>query len=755
VVTLEMFRGWTFEGEVAKSISQTAKQLEAVSQIARKTGATLDLQETLNAIVSAVAELVPCSLAEISLWDKEKENLVLRALRCLPERSFPLGYTYLPGKGYTGWVVNHKKPLWVADRSARHDIQPELLPGEKSFQSYIGLPLIAGDDLIGTLVLVHDEAGAFDRDDLALVETLAGYAAAAIHKARLFEQLSHHHQELAALYSIAETVNRPPDLDALMRQALDRVIAVTKAQGGAIRLLDPQDQSLVLATYQGLSEAYVQHAKRFPLSQEIVGWVAREAKPSLSEDMWTDTRVSPEVRKLLKDVGHRSLAQVPLMAQDRLVGTLGLVSWTPSFFNKEDLNLLNAIGQQLGVAIANAQLFEETQRRAQRLAVLNAIAAVINESLDLDTLLSSAVDKILDVTGVDAVMVRLIEPETEKLRMAYAHGFSKEYLEWLQADSFAEKSRHVLIQNEEPLLNEETQAFPFPSEKDRQMVIKEGIGSSVEVPLRSLKRIVGTLGAGSRTPHAFGPDDVDLLTAIGHQLGAAIENARLRQQTMDAERLAAVGRVAGTVAHDLRGPLSGIINSADFLARPKVSVATRKKMCEGIVAAARRLISTVQGILDYARDGHMSTNFAPCHLSEFIQEVVDVFQVDFKERKIYVDMKWGYKGEVKIDSDRMAQVIHNIVANARDAMPDGGKLTVTTGRENSWVNLSFTDTGPGVPPELMDRIFDPFVSHGKKKGAGLGLSIARRIVEEHGGKIWTENSSQGGATFVIQLPLQG
>ena len=204
----------------------------------------------------------------------------------------------------------------VADISRRGDIQPDLLPGEKSFQSYIGLPLIAGEELIGTLVLVHDEAGAFDRDDLTLVETLAGYAAAAIHKARLFEQLSHRHQELAVLYSIAETVNRPPNLDALMQEALDRVIEVTKAQGGAIRLLDTQEQILDLAAHRGLSEEYIRQAGRFPLSEEIVGWVAREAQPSLSEDMWNDTRVSSKVRKLLKEVGHRSLAQVPLTAQD-------------------------------------------------------------------------------------------------------------------------------------------------------------------------------------------------------------------------------------------------------------------------------------------------------------------------------------------------------------------------------------------------------------------------------------------------------
>jgi len=739
---------------VKKPKSQTAKQLEALSQIARKTGATLDLQETLDTIVNAVADLVPCSLAEISLWDKENGSLVLRALRCEPDRDFALGYAYPPGKGYTGWIVKHKKPLWVVDTSQRSDIRLDLLPGEKPFLSYIGLPLIAGEELIGTLVLVHDEARAFGRDDFALVETLAGYAAAAIHKARLFEQLSHHHQELSALYSVAETANRPPDLDSLMQKALDQVIAVTEAQGGAIRLLDPQRDNLVLAAHSGLSKDYVRGAKHFPLSQEIVGWVAREAKPSLSEDMWTDTRVSPDVRKLLKDVGHRSLAQVPLMAQDRLVGTLGLVSRTPGFFNQEDLNLLNAIGQQLGVAIANAQLFEETQQRAKRLAALNAMAAVINQALDLDALLSGAADKMIEVTGFDATCIRLIEPETGKLRMAYGRGFSQKYHSWLESESPWDKSLLQLIEKEEPLIIEDTQTFPYADEKNRQMINEEGIRSSVEIPLRSLKRTVGVMGVASCSPHTFGPDDVDLLTSIGHQLAVAIENARLRQQTLEGERLAAVGRVAGTVAHDLRGPLSGIINSADFIARPNVSQETRKKMCEGIVATARRLISTVQGILDYARNGRMSTTFVPCSLAPFIEEIMEVFKVDFADQRIDVSMSWEHKGKIAMDPDRMAQVIHNIVANARDAIPDGGKLTVSTKEKKGTVEIRFQDTGLGVPPEWLERIFQPFVSHGKKKGAGLGLSIARRIVEEHGGKIWAENSAAGGATFVIQLPLQ-
>ena len=106
-----------------------------------------------------------------------------------------------------------------------------------------------------------------------------------------------------------------------------------------------------------------------------------------------------------------------------------------------------------------------------------------------------------------------------------------------------------------------------------------------------------------------------------------------------------------------------------------------------------------------------------------------------------------------MDSDRMAQVVYNIAANARDAMPQGGKFGVSTRKVKDRVEMRFSDTGVGVPKEVGERIFEPFFSYGKRQGAGLGLSIAQRIVEEHGGTIRLESNEGEGAQFVVVLPL--
>jgi signal transduction histidine kinase len=287
----------------------------------------------------------------------------------------------------------------------------------------------------------------------------------------------------------------------------------------------------------------------------------------------------------------------------------------------------------------------------------------------------------------------------------------------------------------------------------RSAARKAGFQTLAIVPLKAQEQVVGTLGVATRQHREFSAEEMELLAAMGHQIGVAVENALLRQQAGEVERLAAVGRVAGTVAHDLRSPLGGIIRSAEFLARPELSDTTRQKLSQAIVAMSRRLLNSVQEILDFTRRVPLALQPAPHDLRQFLEGILEVLRADFSDRGIEVQTEWGYSGQAWIDADRLAQVIYNIAANARDAMAEGGRLVVQTRQTGKQIEIRFTDTGPGVPVELAERIFEPFFSHGKREGAGLGLSIARRIVQEHGGELRLENPAGGGATFVVRLPL--
>jgi len=559
-----------------------ANGIAVVSLLANRINASLDLQETLDAVVSEVVKLVPCSLSEIDLWDEQRQMLILQSIRSTPERSFPVGGTFPPGKGYTGWVVKNRQSLLVSDVDVYTDIQPDILPGELPFKAYIGLPLLAGEQLIGALVLVHDKAGAFDEEDLQLLEAISSQAATAINNARIFQKLNRQHKEIAALFSFASAINNARNLQDLLDNALDSVVKVTGARAAAIRLSDKRRDTLGFAASKGLSEEYTAVLQPVRLGEGIAGAVASHGEPALITDML---------------------------------------------------------------------------------------------------------------------------------------------------------------------------ACPISDPKYRSALIKEGIRSWVEVPLHSRQHVMGTLGIASDKPAVFGENDVVLLTAIGQQLGVAIDNEHLRQEALREERLAAVGRVAMGVAHDLRSPLGGILRSAEFLSRPEISPKTREKLCRSIVSLTRRLINTAQEILDYINGEKLTLHLESVHLSEFLDEVLDVMQIDFSDLGIEVVKNYGYDGMIVIDPDRMAQVAYNLLSNARDAMPGGGKFTLNMHKKDDQIEIHFSDTGKGIPMEISTRIFDPFFSFGKKQGAGLGLAISQQIVREHGGTIRLASKKGQGTSFIVSLPL--
>ncbi len=724
----------------------------------------------MDAVVASASELIPCALAEVSLWDAQTGMLTLQAIRSEPDRVYPVGRSFPPGEGYTGWIVREKKPLLVPDVDSFQEIRPHLLPDERPFNAYAGVPLLAGDTLVGTLVLVSNEAGAFNADDIRLLQSMAHQAAVAIHNAQLFKATTRREAELAALNNIAEAVSLSLDLETLLDQTLDQVIEITSADGGAIRLIDAKTNEAVLYAHRGLSEAHVTEASRLPLSEDDpnlsvgVGWVVRTGQVSISEDLWTDARLPVELQEHMVEEGYRSLAEIPLRAQDRVVGTLGVVKNAPSWFGEEDINLLNAIGQQVGIAIANAQLFRETQRKARQLAALNAVASVINRPLLLQEILDLAIEKVIEVMETDAGGIRLLNPDTEELSIVSSKGLTPDYIRRVDCIHLGEGVVGRVAQTGEPIV---VRDLTDPSHMVSQAASDEGFHTFAVVPLRTKEEIVGTLGVVTRYIRDFSTEEMDLLTAIGHQIGIAVENARLyedlarrakemeaiQEEALKAERLAAVGRVAASVAHDLRSPLGGIMRSAEFLARPELTPSTREKLSQAILSLTQRLNNTSQQILEYVQKERLLLRRAPCRLSKFLEDVLTVLEVDFSDQGIEVVRDFRYRGELIMDSDRIAQVVYNIAVNARDAMHKGGKFTVSTRKVKDQVEMRFLDTGPGVPVQVGERIFEPFFSYGKRQGAGLGLAIARRIVEEHGGIIRLESREGKGAEFVVTLPL--
>ncbi|HCQ03350.1 MAG TPA: hypothetical protein DIT99_22855 [Candidatus Latescibacteria bacterium] len=243
-------------------------------------------------------------------------------------------------------------------------------------------------------------------------------------------------------------------------------------------------------------------------------------------------------------------------------------------------------------------------------------------------------------------------------------------------------------------------------------------------------------------------ENAQLYEAVRHQIR---ENESLEALKIQADRLATVGQMASSIIHDIRSPLAIIRGYAELAVTSAVSTEKRQRFANTITSEVRRLRDMAEELQEFSEGTH-AVELNAISLHEVIEEVVDFLDSDFRDRGIHIIHHAQYTGQLMLDAPRIKRILHNLAGNAADAMPDGGTLMITATRVTEYVHLEIHDTGSGIPDEIRERIFDPFVTHGKTHGTGLGLAVVRRIVEEHLGDV-SVSSSTTGTTFTIRLPL--
>jgi len=222
------------------------------------------------------------------------------------------------------------------------------------------------------------------------------------------------------------------------------------------------------------------------------------------------------------------------------------------------------------------------------------------------------------------------------------------------------------------------------------------------------------------------------------------------------ERMALIGRFASSVVHDLKSPLASIIMAVELGCRDQ-SEADHRKMCrELVVQQVDRIQNFVNEILEFTRGTTTGTTLTETDYDAFVKSVVR--ELEPEARLSHVTLVYQPPPEtvkVALHASRLARVLHNLVHNAGQAMPHGGQILLRVRALDRHVQTEVADTGPGLPSELMGRLFEPFATHGKSAGTGLGLSICRKTIQEHGGEITARNEPGGGAVFSFTLPRGG
>jgi signal transduction histidine kinase len=232
-------------------------------------------------------------------------------------------------------------------------------------------------------------------------------------------------------------------------------------------------------------------------------------------------------------------------------------------------------------------------------------------------------------------------------------------------------------------------------------------------------------------------------------------NRQYIREVLQAERMALVGRFAASSVHDLKNPLAIISVAAEMACLPAATNEGRRTALDRITRQVDRITYLVNDILEFTRGTPMAPTFSPTDYGEFVRVMVEDFQHEVGLKAVKIEVASPPPSErLLINPQRLSRVFHNLIANAVDAMPEGGTIRLRFQVTDREVATEIEDTGQGIPPEIADRLFEAFATHGKARGTGLGLSIARRIVEEHGGTISARNQPGGGAVFAFTLPRE-
>jgi PAS domain S-box-containing protein len=514
--------------------------------------------------------------------------------------------------------------------------------------------------------------------------------------------------ELAALTAIAAQVNCTQDLDEILRGALETTLAVIGEESGEVFLLDEDSGELVLYTHQGVSPAFVASEAAVGSDECICGYAVQSKQTVLAKEMGNHPARS---RTACLREGFHSCIRLPLLARGEVLGLLNVQSRNPREFTDGDVELLTAIGNQIGIAIANAQLIDDAERRRAT----------------LDSVMNSLVDGLVLVD--------------RRGRIAYINPCAEEFL--------GVSTPHLVGRALETLGRDIADRVNQP----KQMVARF---QAAALEVQDTPAIELTLTAPQA--RVLQVQLFPIQDAGGGSLGLGL---LLRDITREKELDEMKSQLLATVSHELRTPLASIKGFATTLLRRDVQwdEISRREFLSIIDEESDRLSELISNLLDMSRveAGTLRVEPEPTNLLPIIQETVAEFQVMTHEHHFLINLPTKLP-LVLADPRRARQVLRNLVENAVKYSPEGGQIAITAQVGTDAVQTSVADEGLGIEPEHLEHIFARFyqvdsASTRKVGGSGLGLSICKAIIEAHQGEIWAESQVGAGSTFYFTLSL--
>jgi signal transduction histidine kinase len=461
----------------------------------------------------------------------------------------------------------------------------------------------------------------------------------------------------------------------------------------------------------------------------------------------------------------RAFVSTPIITGGKPIGLIVADNFiTGELPAEEQVKLLKALAGQVGQAIANATRYEDVERRLQELSTLNEVSKGILSTTDMETDLCLVARISAQVLNARGAVLRLVEDESGLLVSKAIYGIRVGEVTGPSEDGAQAIAEDVLRRGVPVVMNDAGDCDAPSGNVERRKNL-------ICVPLTKGGKVVGTLTVFDKIKsealgeEGFGNDDVRFLAVLAGQAAIAIENAKLfdnlkkteariqelHRHLLRSERLAALGELSSQVAHEIRNPLTAIGGFARSIARKMAADDANKAYIDIIIGETERLERILTEQLCFAKLS--PPTFEMEDINKVVADTTSLFaeKVAAKKARLTCDLAKDLPG-MHVDADKLKQVFINVLQNAIDSIPEGGKIEVSTRALDWTMEVRLANNGPPIPREMLERLFVPFATT-KSGGSGLGLAIAYEIVYEHGGTIDVTSEEGAGTVFVVTLPL--
>ena len=561
------------------------------------------------------------------------------------------------------------------------------------------------------------------------------------------------HLAIDALYRVSRIVNSTEDPREALELILDAIVNVLPAESAAIELINPDRNCLEIEVYRGFPKSVTE--TELKVGEGVTGWVALHGRSLNLGNVRKDARYIELDPRIVSELA------VPMKTDSgSVIGVVNVDSSLENAFTGQHRKILTLLAAEATRVLSRIWLIQQLRETADHLEALIDIARSIGAKRELDDILHTITSRSLEIIPCRLSAIFLLDPENETLRLRASSGLGE--IGMLEETLSLEESavgtafrrRKTIEITDLPKIEENH----FP-----RLIQQEGLVSMLSCPIQFEEDVIGVLNIYTDYVHRFNDTEKRIFETLASLGATAIRNAELyrrifqsEEQMRRSERLTTLGLLSAEIAHEIRNPLTVIQLLFESLALDFPDGDPRQRDVDVIKEKLVQLESIVTRVLTFGKSQQeMHSRF---NLDKLIEDTLYLVRLKLKQSKVEVTFHPDAERPpyADVNKGQIQQAILNLLINATQAMPGGGRIDISTTIEESgggaYIAIRIGDTGGGIDPGIHEVIFDSFLT-GRPDGTGLGLSIVKRILKSHNGSIAIESSGETGTVMKMILPV--